>query len=110
MLHGQCPGASQPPPPPPPGGVAFRHPQLEQFNAEMSRLGSHPDKDTILRATTIAKQHSQDLAKEIVELLQARVLSVSGFGFVCTMWFVYVCVCGMGGRVAGPVCVLSHVY
>lgn len=71
-------GPFPPPPPPPPEGAAPHPPQLERFRAEMSRLGSHPDKDTILRATTIAKQHSQDLGRDIVELLRTRVLSVSG--------------------------------
>lgn len=95
-MQGHVPPAAPPPPPPAPpaggGGGGGLHPQLERFRAEMSRLGSHPDKDTILRATTIAKQQSQALGREIVELLQARVLSVSTFALLTgVVWRCVVC-------------------
>jgi hypothetical protein len=109
MLQGGAPPAPPSLPPLPHGGGGgggggppLRHPQLERFRAEMSRLGSHPDKDTILRATTIAKQHSQDLGRDIVELLQARVLSVSALVWWClcggwSCFCVVVCVRGLAG-------------
>lgn len=49
---------------------------MDRFRDDMGRLGGHPDKDTIVRLTNLALQH-QELANDIVELVQGRVLSVS---------------------------------
>ena len=50
---------------------------LGRFQEDMARLGGHPDKDTIVRLTTIALEHQQDLGNDLVELVQSRVLTVS---------------------------------
>lgn len=42
----------------------------------MSRLGSHPDKDIIVKLTTMA-MHQQNRARDIVDLIQSAVLNVS---------------------------------
>lgn len=57
--------------------MAAANTPLARFQEDMGRLGGHPDKDTIVRLTTIAMEHQQTLGSELVEMVQARVLSVS---------------------------------
>lgn len=61
---------------------------LEGFNETMGRLGSHPDKDIIVRLTTFAMQHQDVLAKNVVDLIQSRVLSVSGLSIPSSLQFI----------------------
>lgn len=51
---------------------------LQRFQEDMGKLAAHPDKDTIMRLTNIAMTH-QELGNDMVELVQSRVLSVSGW-------------------------------
>ena len=49
---------------------------LQRFREDMARLGHHPDKDIIVKLTTMAMQQ-QNRARDIVDLIQSAVLNVS---------------------------------